>query len=202
MEEALLLRGGRNIFGEPNYRCVWSDTRLDWIGGEWEDWKDDNYRSGILLRRKVEVRQAPKYWAKPHRWVIERWVPPESYGSPALWEMNTIAYIGGQKIPQLGPFPSRGDYESCYTCEDDAGEFIPVTVRLATVVVDLVEASRRLSPQERWIGIEEMVKRIEKRTDQKYDDILSDNEPFDAKPNSLSPIPVLKMKEEHLKERT
>ena len=75
---ALALAGGRNLFGEANYRAVWGWSRLDWIGGKWED-RDPV--SGALVREVVELRREPKYL--PHdRWHIERWMPPESYGSP------------------------------------------------------------------------------------------------------------------------
>ena len=47
---ALALAGGRNRFGEPNYRAVWGWSRLDWIGGKWED-RD---ASGSLIREVVE----------------------------------------------------------------------------------------------------------------------------------------------------
>jgi hypothetical protein len=74
----LALAGGFNPYGEPNYRAVWGWSRLDWIGGKWED-RD---AAGNLLREVVELRREPKY--VPHdRWHIERWVPAESYGSPA-----------------------------------------------------------------------------------------------------------------------
>lgn len=199
VSEALLRRGGRNRFGEPNYRCVWSDTRLELSGGEWSDYKDNNYKSGVLIRRNVEVRNVPKYWNKPHRWIIERWIPPEQFGSPLLWEANTVVWMNGKKVEQLGPFPTRGDYDCCFVCEDDKEEFIPVTVRLATVVVDLVEASRRLSTAERKVGLQEMIERAEKLQDARYEEILSDSEPFDAKPNNLNPVPVLQLKQEHLR---
>src|ERR1700722_10205243 len=74
----LLLAGGMNRFGEANYRAVWGWSRLDWIGGKWED---HDPHTGTLLREVIELRREPKYL--PHdRWHIERWMPPESYGSP------------------------------------------------------------------------------------------------------------------------
>jgi hypothetical protein len=70
----LLLAGGRNFFGEANYRAVWGWSRLDWIGGKWED-RDPS--TGAVLREAIELRREPKYL--PHdRWHIERWMPAES----------------------------------------------------------------------------------------------------------------------------
>jgi len=72
------LAGGCNRYGEANYRAVWGWNRLAWIGGKFEE-RDP--ATGSLLREVVELRQEPKY-AAVNRWHIERWVPPEVYGSP------------------------------------------------------------------------------------------------------------------------
>jgi len=87
----LALAGGGNRFGEPNYRAVWGWSRLDWIGGKWED-RDDG---GKLLREVMEVRLEPKY-APHNRWHIERWVPAESYGSPEQWRAETMKFKMGE----------------------------------------------------------------------------------------------------------
>jgi hypothetical protein len=111
----LALAGGYNRFGEANYRAVWGWSRLGWIGGKWED-RDS---TGALVREVVELRREPKY--TPHnRWHIERWMPPESYGSPDQWHAQTLEIENGRNIPALGPYPSRGDYEHCFTLEGAA----------------------------------------------------------------------------------
>src|SRR6267378_3680819 len=78
--------GGINRFGEANYRAVWGWNRLAWIGGRFED-RDEH---GALLRERIELRKEPKYPAV-NRWHIERWLPPETYGSPRAWYAQTIA---------------------------------------------------------------------------------------------------------------
>ncbi len=104
--------GGVNRFGEPNYRAVWGWSRLAlaWIGGKFED-RDEH---GALLRERVELRWEPKYPAV-NRWHIERWLPPEVYGSPRAWYAQTIERENGISIPALGPYPSRGEYEHCFS---------------------------------------------------------------------------------------
>src|SRR5215469_12757063 len=97
----LALAGGCNPFGEPNYRAVWGWSRLDWIGGKWEDRDPAN---GSLVREVVEVRREPKY-TPLDRWHIERWMPAESYGSPAEWYAQTLEIANGRNIPALGPYP-------------------------------------------------------------------------------------------------
>ena len=124
---ALQRAGGVNRFGEPNYRAVWGWNRLAWIGGKFEE---HDPSTGSLLREVVELRQEPKYPAV-NRWHIERWVPPEVYGSPRAWYAQTIERENGVSIPALGPYPSRGEYEHCFTLEGPSGEFVQLTPTIA-----------------------------------------------------------------------
>src|SRR5690348_4828466 len=81
----ITLAGGTNRLGEPNFRVVWGGSRLTWIGGRWTD-RDAH---GNAIREAIELRQVPKY-APLERWHIERWTPPESYGSPVVWYAQTM----------------------------------------------------------------------------------------------------------------
>ena len=152
VERRLRLAGGTNRFGEPNFRAVWGWSRLTWIGGRWED-RD---ASGTLVREVVELRQVPKY--HPHdRWHIERWVPPEAYGSPEQWYAPATGGLeveAGRSIPALGPYPARGEYEHCFTLEDPRGEFVQLTSTVAEYVAQAIEASRRLTSRQRRTALE------------------------------------------------
>jgi hypothetical protein len=130
--------GGLNRFGEPNYRAVWGWNRLAWIGGKFED-RDDH---GALLRERVELRMEPKYPAV-NRWHIERWLPPETYGSPGAWYAQTIERESGISIPALGPYPSRGEYEHCFTLEGPRGEFVQLTPTSAEHIARAIEWSHK-----------------------------------------------------------
>ncbi len=130
--------GGVNRFGEANYRAVWGWNRLAWIGGKFED-RDEH---GALLRERIELTKEPKYPAV-NRWHIERWVPPETYGSPGAWYAQTIERENGVSIPALGPYPSRGEYEHCFTLEGRRGEFVQLTPTVAEHVARAIEWSRK-----------------------------------------------------------
>ncbi len=130
--------GGHNRFGEPNYRAVWGWNRLAWIGGKFEE-RDP--ATGALLREVVELRQEPKY-PTVNRWHIERWLPPEAYGSPRMWQAQTLETANGRSVPALGPFPSRGDYEHCFTLENPRGEFVQLTPTVAEYIARGIEWSR------------------------------------------------------------
>jgi hypothetical protein len=134
----LALAGGKNPFGEPNYRAVWGWNRLAWIGGKFEE-RDPSDAS--LLREVVDLRLEPKYHAV-NRWHIEKWLPPEVYGSPRAWYAQTLEIAGGRNVPALGPYPARGDYEHCFTLEGPNGEFVQLTPTVAEHIARAIEWSR------------------------------------------------------------
>jgi hypothetical protein len=160
---AQLLRraGGVNRFGEANYRAVWGWNRLAWIGGKFEE---HDPSTGSLLREVVELRQEPKYPAV-NRWHIERWVPPEVYGSPRVWYAQTVERENGVSIPALGPYPSRGEYEHCFTLEGPSGEFLQLTPTVAEHVARAIEFSRHVPRSRRRNSVDDR----ERREDRAYD---------------------------------
>lgn len=164
--------GGRNRFGEPNYRAVWGWNRLAWIGGKFED-RDAN---GDLLREVVELRQEPKYPAV-NRWHIERWVAPEAYGSPRAWYAQTIERENGVSIPALGPYPSRGDYEHCFTLETPRGEFLQLTATVAEHIARAIEWSRKRPRAPSRAQLYEREARRERRYESWAYDALDDSVP-------------------------
>jgi hypothetical protein len=164
----LLLAGGCNRFGEANFRAVWGWSRLDWIGGKWED-RD---ASGALVREVIELRREPKYM--PHdRWHIERWMPPESYGSPDAWHEETLEIADGRNIAALGPYPSRGDYEHCFTLQGPRGEFVQLTPAAARHIARAIEASRGISRGRSREALEARSQREEREYDAYAEAVLS-----------------------------
>ena len=170
---SLELAGGINLFREPNYRAIWGWNRLAWIGGKFEE-RDP--ATGSLLREVVELRQEPKYPAV-NRWHIEKWLPPETYGSPRAWWAQTMELEGGRSIPALGPYPARGEYEHCFTLESPQGEFVQLTPTVAEHIARAIEWSRR---HPRSAGKRALYDR-EQRQERSYDayayDILDDAVP-------------------------
>jgi hypothetical protein len=152
--------GGLNRFGEPNFRAVWGWSRLAWIGGKFED-RD---ASGALVRETVALRLEPKY-APLDRWHIERWCPPEMYGSPEDWRAATLEVHDGRSVAALGPYPSRGEYEHVFTVEDARGEFVQLTPAIAEYLSRMIEASRSVAPQSKRASLD----RRESRNDARYD---------------------------------
>jgi len=136
VQARLARAGGLNRYGQPNYRAVWGWSRLGWIGGKWVD-RDAR---GEVIREVVEVRHVPKY--EPFdRWHIERWIPPELYGSPSRWYAMTAEVQGAELVHALGPYPSEGEYEHCLTLES-RGEFLPLDAASVEHIVRMIEFSR------------------------------------------------------------
>jgi len=148
VQQRIARSGGENRYGEPNFRVVWGGSRLTWIGGRWTD-RDT---SGNVIREAVELRQVPKYLPLD-RWHIERWSPPESYGSPETWREQTTETEDGVRVPALGPYPARGEYEHCFTLEGAAGEFIALTPAAYDWIVRAIEWSRRQPRQEMRLAL-------------------------------------------------
>lgn len=138
IQERVARAGGVNRFGEPNFRVVWGGARLAWVGGRWTD-RDAH---GNVLREAIELRRVPKY-VPEERWHIERWMPPESYGSPDDWRAQTTEVEDGIRIPALGPYPSRGEYEHCFTLQSECGDFLPLTASACDWIIRAIEWSRR-----------------------------------------------------------
>lgn len=138
VQERVAQAGGLNWLGEPNFRVVWGESRLTWVGGKWTD-RD---AQGCMIRECTELRQVPKY-LPTERWHVERWMPPEAYGSPQNWWRKTVEAESGIRIPALGPYPSRGEYEHCFTVQGSDGEFVPLSAAACDWIVRAVEWARR-----------------------------------------------------------
>jgi len=170
---SLELAGGKNSFGEPNYRAVWGWNRLAWIGGKFEE---HDPATGSLLREVVELRQEPKYPAV-NRWHIEKWLPAEVYGSPRAWYAQTIEIAEGRSIPALGPYPARGEYEHCFTLQDVRGEFVQLTATAAEHIARAIEWSRKHPRSTSRRALYEREHQVDRRYDESAYDILDDAVP-------------------------
>ena len=170
---SLALAGGTNRYGEPNYRAVWGWNRLAWIGGKFEE-RDP--ATGSLLREVVELRQEPKY-PTMNRWHIEKWLPPEVYGSPRAWYTQTIERENGVSVPALGPYPSRGDYEHCFTLEGPHGEFVQLTPTVAEHIARAIEWSRKFPCSAKKHALHDREQREQRAWDTWAYDLLDDAVP-------------------------
>lgn len=167
LAERLVHSGGTNRLGEPNFRVVWGGNRLTWIGGKWTD-RDIH---GNVQRETIELRRVPKY-LPVDRWHIERWTPPECYGSPDQWYARTTEIEDGIRIPALGPYPSRGEYEHCFTLNGTNNEFVPLTATACDWVVRAIKWARQKTRAEARAAISAREERREKEWNRRTDEVL------------------------------
>ncbi|MFZ0213917.1 MAG: hypothetical protein WBE20_07115 [Candidatus Acidiferrales bacterium] len=161
--------GGLNRYGESNFRVVWGWSRLTWIGGKWTD----TDAHGNVTREIIELREVPKYFPFD-RWHIERWMPPESYGSPELWYSQTLERADGILIPALGPYPRRGEYEHCFTLQDSRGEFISLSPNACESIVRAIEFARTQTRQAHRAALERREARLDREWESHADALLGE----------------------------
>ncbi len=148
-------RYGRTPFGEPRYRMVWAAARLERCGGEWVDW-DAGLSTAERLegtqrawRRTVQLRWVPKYPGE-ECWLIERWLPAASYGTPEQWYApaglgGTMLRTSAGAVPGCGEYPWRGDYEDI-----GARMYWYPTEHHVTLAINAVERGRQAMPATAW----------------------------------------------------
>jgi hypothetical protein len=160
-------------------------SRLAWIGGEFQELTE----SGRTWKRTVELRLAPKY--EPYaRWHLERWLPPEAYGSPRVWWLTTMEVYGtglaAQVVPALGPYPSQGDWEHSLVLDEPCAhcvrlkradkcehrKFCQLTCEIAFRAARAIEYSRNLDEQKRRDAIDKREAWEALQDDQAIDEVL------------------------------
>jgi hypothetical protein len=112
--------GGLNRFGEPNFRIVWGWRRLMLLEGVWRR----AVPAAVIVKGIpqhmmdtetvfVGAKWVQKYPTLNNFFIMERWMPPEHYGTKGAWyDLNTKADPEtGEVFLEGGPYPSRGDYE-------------------------------------------------------------------------------------------
>lgn len=100
--------GGLNRFGGANFRIIWGETKTSWIGGMWPVTTVAD--AGGEIARVPEMRECLEYGFPA--WILERWYPPEAYGSEENWYAETRDPLS--RLPLLGPYPDAGYYEMAY----------------------------------------------------------------------------------------
>lgn len=188
--EDLKLAGGLNRFGEPNFRIVWGWDRMVPMTGEWQEWEQlrgklTDRSTGIsqtkdfikLVRSVVETRTVPKY-LPANCWHLEKWCPPEDYGTPEAWGKLGEEVVQGMTVDTAGPFPARGEYELCYPLTDDLtvrGQPIGTSELNLSLLVGAIRAGKeRLSYAQRRAAIMQREARKEEGFIRRVESILRD----------------------------
>lgn len=167
VQHAAALAGGLNLFGEPNYRVVWGWSRLELRVGLHSDHDD----SGNLLRRELRAEWWPRY-APRDRFHVEVWKDAAVYGGPDAWEDGTAQWVNGTKVPALGPFPSRGEYEHVAVCQSETGSFMLPTEAAVTDLIRWHRQAIAVTKDQRKILAEAQTQAEKEARRKKFHDII------------------------------
>lgn len=181
----LKVAGGTNPFGEPNFRVVWGCNRVVKMTGQWG-----------VAGGPVETREVLKY-LPGSRWHLEMWRPPEEYGNPETWGKLGEEVIGNMTVDTAGPFPSRGEYELCYTLSSDGtmyGEFVPLNATVVELIVGMIKqgAKERITMEQRIQAKRQRLERErQERVSQTTIELLDARPAFYDQPTSFSTGPKI-----------
>lgn len=170
LQESVKRAGGFNIYGWPMFRVVWGYSRLALLGGELNEFDE----RGTFIRKSVGYRMEHPPGYKWDRWHIEKWMPPEFYGSPEHWAEINSEWVDGVEYSILGPYPRQGDYELSTIIEDAAEQFLPLTPAVCETIIRSIEWARGLHPTQRRAAIERREEKKEKSWSDYCDDVMDD----------------------------
>jgi hypothetical protein len=187
--EAIAKVSPLNPYGNPVFRAAWSADVLHWVAGWWNDYDKE---TGLFIRRVWQARKVPKYQMAA-RWVIERWMPPEFFGSRESWEQATQIVSEENMLDfalELGPYPSEGEYVHVWTCDDADRNYMELTPTLARYTIDIAMRPVPTVGQMR-AEAEERQRANELAQEKMIDDMIGDAFPFLGRVNSVSPTSLM-----------
>lgn len=179
-------RLGLNRFGGPLFRVVWGWSRLEFIGGLMDRYND----SGTYLGQQRGVFLEPKYSylgvTALDRWIVEKWIPPEAYGTRESWEYEASEIDGEFETQALGPYPDRGDYELSFLVQDPkTEEFIQLTEDIITMTVDVALRAMEIDEAKRKEFLQKQQEAKERAFVNELTDLWDDSAvAFGGRPNS------------------
>lgn len=96
-----------NRFGDPLFRIIWGQTETMQIAGKWG------------YEEKLVGNNQPC-------WILQRWMPPETYGTPEMYYTLTADPETG--LAMLGEYPELGRYETVVILQEK--KYDPTTRQL------------------------------------------------------------------------
>jgi hypothetical protein len=88
-----------------------------------------------------------------------------------------VEIADARSVPALGPYPSRGEYEHCFTLEGPRGEFIQLTPTVAEHIARAIEWSRQFPRARKRGSLLDREYRKERAYEQWAYDLLDDAVP-------------------------
>lgn len=164
IQDYLTAVGGTNIYGQPNFRFVWAQTRTTRA-----------VSTGDRGKLAPKVREILKYDDEPV-WHLEKWCDPSMYGTPETWMTENRQPETNE--PMLGPYPFQGEYESCH-------KYNSLSYRIVTNIVPMIKKAREMDYQERLSRIKAEQEKKDKAMFAEMDDKFDDMAPAFANATSF-----------------
>ena len=205
IQARLTAAGGRNPFGDPNYKIEWGFRHLDWVNGFRPEFYEDGPMKGEFKADVFRIGREPQShhtckegtcflrdwkgntaWElypehQYERWQFLIWKPAAFYGSPEDWYSTTEEFEGWTNIAPLGPYPTRGCYEISHTIESSKGEFVALSPRLVEHLLDMVKVTHARTKQQIRDQINSKIEERRNAGRRKVEEILG--EEADVNPN-------------------
>lgn len=142
VERIITSKGGLTPFGKPLYRVIWGANRYHKVGGMFKKVltvTDCDGEQHTIVTQVPELRDMLRY--HPFRWHLEKWVPPDFYGTRDEFYRNT--WDEEAQLHTMGDYPSDGEYEHvfylgmcphvtesspewCKPCWASSGQYLPL----------------------------------------------------------------------------
>jgi hypothetical protein len=146
-QDRITRAGGKNRYGDPNFKLVWSQSETMRAGGVWPEDHFAGYR-------QVYVANGCPYPPRHGYWMLLEWDGPETFGGEGLWFFLHRDETTG--LSTLGPFPHRGRYKIAaklvWTSFNDGKMEIepwPLNSAIIDMVIPVILAARKESIERR-----------------------------------------------------
>lgn len=158
----MLAKFGRTPYGQPLFRVVWSETRMEQV-----------------LLHTGEYGWQMRYLGDPC-WILEKWLAP-SYSREEWYRLFSVQVsdpVSNQLWAKcyLGPYLEHGDYHACYRLER-YGKPMPLTLAIIEYYARLIEAGREATEAQRRYAIEQRHARERRDWENRFDAIFDDAQP-------------------------
>jgi hypothetical protein len=165
---------GCNLNGLQLFRVAWSDKQTELRDGE-----HNEFYGSLFVRTVRGISEHPKYPLIKGRWLLERWIPPDSCYTDQIVSAKGI-----------------GSYECVYVFQDANREYLPLNGRVAEIITqsllyhgtigkptDSSDSAAEAADRKEHEVVEQAVKEMyeeEFRKDMKYPDGERDNKYTDG----------------------
>jgi len=162
-QDRITKAGGLNRFGGPNFRLAWGQTETIRVA------QPGGYRDLLVAFNRP-------------CWILQRWVPPESYGTPEIYFATNYDIETGRQF--LGDYPWKGRYETLLMLQVQyvkngrlISEPLPLNAETIAGTIPRMKAALLLTEEQQQLALKDIQDRKDKADVDKIADGLQDASP-------------------------